>query len=254
MNLDAEANAEPTHPVRNAKYYLHDPMAIFLVENQLFKVHRHFLVRESEIFNQMFLCPPPSHGQDGSSDEQPITLDGVTAVEFERLHDYFYEEKFQRHGATLEEWIDLLNIAAMFFFDNIRQRAIWAIQHAQWPLAWFSPLDPVDQIVLAKKHNIPEWLRIGYTAICERGRALTHAEGEKLGMSTMVLLAEAREAVRNPHHEVSLAPSPLATPLPPQDTIPVESRLGTPNAFHHNRARVEAIVSQIFFPPPPLTE
>lgn len=60
------------------------------VENQLFKVHRHFLIRESPVFQWMFACPPSQEGPDGVSDQRPISLPGVLGREFEALLDFFY--------------------------------------------------------------------------------------------------------------------------------------------------------------------
>jgi hypothetical protein len=62
------------------------------VGSQLFKVHRHFLRKESEVFNWMFACPPGADSPDGGSDERAIPLHGVAPAEFEALLDFFYEE------------------------------------------------------------------------------------------------------------------------------------------------------------------
>jgi hypothetical protein len=53
--------------------------------------------------------------------------------------------------------------------------------------------DPVDKIVLA---NIPAWLKPAYEAICQRDNPLEVREVEQLGLSTAVLLAKVREALR----------------------------------------------------------
>ena len=67
------------------------PLSLYLqVENQLFKVHRHFLIRESPVFQWMFACPPRQDGPDGVSDQRPIPLPGVLSREFEALLDFFY--------------------------------------------------------------------------------------------------------------------------------------------------------------------
>jgi hypothetical protein len=61
------------------------------VEEQLFKIHGHFLKGSSEVLRWMFFCPPPADGPEGGSDDRAIPLDGVTAREFVALLDYFYE-------------------------------------------------------------------------------------------------------------------------------------------------------------------
>lgn len=62
------------------------------MENKLFRVHRHFFTRESEVFRDMFSVPT---GQDevaeGLSDDSPILLEGVQSVDFQRLLWLFYD-------------------------------------------------------------------------------------------------------------------------------------------------------------------
>ncbi|KAJ7092814.1 hypothetical protein B0H15DRAFT_832572 [Mycena belliarum] len=188
-------------PKKNSKYYMDDPMAIFLVENQLFKVHRHFLVEESEVFKWMFVCPSGGSEPEGHSNERPIPLPGVHAVELETLLDFFYTEKFQRYTACLRDWINLLAISTRFDFQRLRECAINAIDYSRWPQSWLIVIDPIEKIVLAERHDIPHWLRIAYVAICERGRPLEESEAEKIGYRKTILLARAREAIRNPQHD-----------------------------------------------------
>ncbi|KAJ7450818.1 hypothetical protein FB451DRAFT_1410140 [Mycena latifolia] len=246
-------------PKNHTKYYMDDPMAIFLAGNRLFKVHRHFLVQESPVFECMFLCPSGGSDPDGFSNERAIPLHGVTAIEFETLLDFFYTEKFQRHTARMQEWIDLLAISTRYDFHRLREGAIDAIDHSRWPPAprHFSAItiDPIQQIVLAERHDIPHWLPIAYTAICERSKPLEEWEAEKIGYRKITLLARAREAIRNPHHNPPEPPSAprsrASTPvsfIEESNTAP--TRPSSSNGFYHNRARVNAIVSEIFFPRP----
>lgn len=85
----------PSSPTHHSRYYIQDDIAIFLVSNRpdlhlffsiylykvddhLFRVHRYFLDRESQIF-------PKGNGW------EPIDLAGVTRPEFESLLDFFYD-------------------------------------------------------------------------------------------------------------------------------------------------------------------
>lgn len=68
------------------------PCLILQVENQLFKIHRHFLRQESDVFKWMFICPPRVEGPDGTRDDNAISLPGVKIREFEALLDFFYTE------------------------------------------------------------------------------------------------------------------------------------------------------------------
>ncbi|KAJ7766345.1 hypothetical protein DFH07DRAFT_809654 [Mycena maculata] len=255
LQMDPENGRTASEPQidRNNKYYLDDPMAIFLVGNQHFKVHRHFLEKGSEVFHSMFMCPADSSGPDGFTDDRAIPLSGVTSMEFETLLDYFYDEKFQRYQSTMEQWIDLLAISTRFNFEKIRNYAIDAIEYSRWPAerSRKSTIGSIDQIVLAEKHDIPHWLPNAYALICERGSPLEEWEAEKIGYRTTTLLARAREAVRNRHHKI-----PTPVPSPPPSSLGLDSpalsvfslREPDSNEFSHNRARVEAIVSEVFFP------
>jgi hypothetical protein len=63
------------------------------VENQLFRVHRHYLIEGSEFFRGMFDCPvEEGRNIDGMSNEQPIPLPDVTVEEFETLLGFFYSQ------------------------------------------------------------------------------------------------------------------------------------------------------------------
>ncbi|KAJ6625180.1 hypothetical protein B0H10DRAFT_1640735, partial [Mycena sp. CBHHK59/15] len=162
------------------------------VETQLFKIHRHFLVKESDVFRWMFLCPPGSSDPDGASDARAIPLPGVTTAELEALLDFFYTEC--RNEAQMQAWIDLLSIATRFDFQRLRECAIDTIEHSRWRFP--ERIDPIKQIVLAEKHDIPHWLPIAYAALCQRPNPLEEWEAEQIGYRKTTLLARAREAVR----------------------------------------------------------
>ena len=61
------------------------------VENTLFTIHKYFFYRDSVVFRQMFLLPPPP-GQvvEGMNRENPIRLYGVAALDFERFLNVLY--------------------------------------------------------------------------------------------------------------------------------------------------------------------
>ena len=60
------------------------------VEQTLFRVHRFFLRRHSLVFATMFSLRPGEGLEEGNSDEHPIVLEDVKAVDFERLLALFY--------------------------------------------------------------------------------------------------------------------------------------------------------------------
>lgn len=95
------------------------------------------------------------------------------------------------HRLLPENWISLLSFATRFLCDKIRKRAIREIEEGH------SKLDPVERVVLAVTHNIPQWLVPAYQELCQRQETLTEEEGEKLGLSTVIKLMRARETLMN---------------------------------------------------------
>jgi hypothetical protein len=56
------------------------------VEDTLFKLPRYLFEETSEVFHDMFLLPTPEDIPcDGSSDEQPLVLEGVREADFRML-------------------------------------------------------------------------------------------------------------------------------------------------------------------------
>jgi hypothetical protein len=88
---------EDSQVVLQASHVIVPPLNILTcfyiqVENQKYKIHRYFLVRESEFFRDLFILPQPEDttGVEGSDDEHPIILPETTIVETENLLRFFY--------------------------------------------------------------------------------------------------------------------------------------------------------------------
>jgi hypothetical protein len=126
--------------------------------------------------------------------------------------------------SSAAQWTQLLSISTRFKFTRIRQRAIYELNSGK-------QIDPVEEIVLADKFDIPEWRKQAYEALVQRKEGPSHKEAERLGITTTVSLYMAREAVRNTDtvlHGTTHAPLP-ARPFTPM--------------------RVSQIVDDIFWPP-----
>ena len=91
------------------------------------------------------------------------------------------------HTFTLESWVSLLAFSTRFICDKIRARSIRELEAIQ------VQVDPIERIVLAVRHNIPQWLSVAYQELCQRQDSLSEEEGEKLGLSTVIKLMRARE-------------------------------------------------------------
>jgi hypothetical protein len=96
-----------------------------------------------------------------------------------RMHD--------ENAFTLESWIALLSFSTRFICDKIRARSIRELESIQ------SRVDPIERIVLAVRHNVPQWLNGAYQELCQRQDSLSEEEGEKLGLPTVIKLMRARE-------------------------------------------------------------
>ncbi|RXW19667.1 hypothetical protein EST38_g6173, partial [Candolleomyces aberdarensis] len=208
-------------PLQNhPKYFFDDELVIFKVEGTLFRVHKHFLNKESEAFQSMFFHPPDAAGPDGRSADRPIVLPDVKVLEFEALLDVFYEstycdketgvgipstwvpggntselEDYER--SQLREKLEaLLSVANRFNFEKVKSLAVKAL-----PLV---ALDPVDTILLARQHEVASWLEPAYLKLCRRSTPLNPMEARQLGLEVTTLIAQARERYRESDEYVEI--------------------------------------------------
>jgi hypothetical protein len=109
MNSTVSTKQNGQRVVRNAEYYIHGGDVIFLVrgpqwvwyrcimvthrqvESNLFRVHRYFFTRDSAFFRDKLPYPPPA-GEltKGVSDSNPLVLEDVLQIDFERFLWVFY--------------------------------------------------------------------------------------------------------------------------------------------------------------------
>jgi len=179
-------------PKRHEEYYFDDGSVILLVDGTLFRVHRYYFTRESQIFADMFSLPPceasgSSGTREGQSDSSPIEIPGVAKQEMESFLGFVYFGMHDEHAPTLESWVALLAFSTRFVCDKIRARSIRELEAIQ------SRVDPIERVVLAVRHNIPHWLSGAYQELCQRQDSLSEDEGERLGLSTVIKLMRARE-------------------------------------------------------------
>ncbi|KAG9123961.1 hypothetical protein FRC07_013352 [Ceratobasidium sp. 392] len=83
----------PPPPItRDPEYYYEDGSVVLLIEGVLFKVHASLLKAQSHVFRDMLTLPLGDNDQEpaGISDERPLDIPGVEAVEFRNLLKMFY--------------------------------------------------------------------------------------------------------------------------------------------------------------------
>ncbi|KDQ50882.1 hypothetical protein JAAARDRAFT_141290 [Jaapia argillacea MUCL 33604] len=172
-------------------YYFQD--VIFLVEDQLFKVPRLYFENHSDVFRDMFRLPV-ERGVDveGSSDENPLRLEGIKKVDFLRLLRVMYPRLYSRHDiTTYEEWSSILELSSMWNFEEIKDLAIENLSSSteQGSLA----PSPVTRILLGQKYDVPLWVAWGVTDLVKRSEPLTIEEAQALGMESTLKIARVRE-------------------------------------------------------------
>jgi len=131
-----ESQLEIKRPVgkeRHERFYFPDGNIILLVENTLFKVHRFFFVRDSEVFREIFTFPPPrGQAPKGSSDDTPIKLDGQDRQDFENFLSLLYPEDFaEEHDSSF--WFSCLRFSLKWSFERQKNASLEKIKQTGRP-------------------------------------------------------------------------------------------------------------------------
>jgi len=182
---DYRLSIEPPPP---DPYYFNDSQVVLKVEQKIYKIHRYFLVRESEFFQDLFSLPQgDSASVEGVDDEHPICVPDTPIKEFENLLRFFYFGMHDDYKPTVADWIAMLSISTRLIFQKVRERAIKEIT------ALLNEIDPFDLIGLAVKHDVEQWLMPTYRRIVTRANLITHGEAQKIPFSIAVMLMRSRE-------------------------------------------------------------
>jgi len=100
------------------------------------------------------------------------------------------------YEAPLEKWTAILRLAHMWQFPKIKALATRKLDMLD--------IEPVDKAVMAREYQVDSsfgWLEQAYAAIGEREGSISKAEGERLGLHVVVLLADRRESIRKTRFE-----------------------------------------------------
>ncbi|EGN92767.1 hypothetical protein SERLA73DRAFT_190617 [Serpula lacrymans var. lacrymans S7.3] len=175
--------------VHHKDYYIRTGDVSFLVENHLFRVHSYFFERESIFFRQMLTGATPAGERSGSPDGDAYTLDDVRSEDFARFLWVFYNPKYSLYQAPLENWLSVLHLANRWGFLSVKDLTVRELEKLT--------IEPIDKISIYHTYSIDKLFLIpSYIAVCKRDKPLGMAEGTKLGLETVLRLAEARERVR----------------------------------------------------------
>jgi len=155
-----------------------------------------FLTRDSSYFRDYLkLGHPSSLGKlpqgPGSSDSDPLILDNVLEVDFERLLWVFYNPKYSIYTASIEKWSSILKLANKWDFTEVKELAVRELQNIQIP--------PIQKIVIYQTYSIDRNLiQPAFTALTTRDEPITIEEGRELTLETALQLAKTRELARAP--------------------------------------------------------
>ncbi|KAG5731778.1 hypothetical protein E4T56_gene811 [Termitomyces sp. T112] len=187
---------------RHPHYYLSGGDVQFLVENQLFRVHRYFFERESCVFRDQIHLPLTPRGScDGDEEPVAIVLD-VTAVAFEKLLGIFYNPKYSLFDWTVADWTIVLELTQQWEFNEVRNLAIRELDK-------LTEIPLIERIALYQRFKVDQDLLLPlYGKLCSRPEALNEEESEAIGMKTTVLIFRAREHLRAQASDSGMSPLP----------------------------------------------
>ncbi|KAI1787733.1 hypothetical protein LXA43DRAFT_1184327 [Ganoderma leucocontextum] len=180
--------SSPKSSRRDDEFYCQD--VVFLVDDVLFKVPRRPFEYDSEAFSATFTLPPVNgaYGVEGSSDDNPIKLEGVTEDEFRPLLWVMFRSGYgSSRTLTQTQWISVLRLSTMWFFKDLRERAVNELSKLV--------STPAARIVLARKFNIPGWTEPALGALAQQEQPLSAQDLEALGWDTAAKLIQIRESV-----------------------------------------------------------
>ncbi|KAJ7154433.1 hypothetical protein C8R43DRAFT_1001276 [Mycena crocata] len=170
-------------PARNGKYYFET--VIFQVEECLFKVPRYHFERSSEIFATMFSLPTSAESE-GLTDQNPIKLEGISSVDFERLLEVLYPLEVTLPTMSKDCWISILRLATLWRFLAVRELAISKLDS--------QVRNTLEGIMLARKYHVAQWLRSGIAALVQATHpAMALVDIQMIGWETATQIYRIRE-------------------------------------------------------------
>ncbi|KAI0816954.1 hypothetical protein BC628DRAFT_1333984 [Trametes gibbosa] len=186
---DIGAKSQASPPLRrDPVFYCQD--IVFRVDDVLFKVPRRPFEEDSEIFSNMFTLPPADHpsGIEGSSDMNPLALEGVCAEEFRALLCVLLPNFYGTpRSLTKDQWISALKLADMWFFTGIRNKAIAELRRII--------SSPAERFEVARRLQIPGWTETALNELAQQD-VLSASDLQSLGWDTVSKLILLRECVQ----------------------------------------------------------
>ena len=153
----------------------------------------------------MFMPIIPCRDPPGSSETNPVVLEDATSEGFADLLWVFYNpcvilcpinlqahlcrRKYSIYTATVDKWMGILTLAQQWGFVEVENLCVRELERLTIP--------PVEKIRIYQDFNLDrKLLHKSYRALTIRDEPLDMEEGEKLGLSTSLNIARAREQAR----------------------------------------------------------
>jgi len=156
-----------------------------LTGNTLFRVHRSFFERESEVFRELFASAAEDDPLVGS-DARPFRLQDVTVGEFEQLLWVWYDRDYNYREQTKENWVTILRLSTRWSFPKITGLAVRQLEALHLP--------PAEMISIYNRYGIDdERLLDSYVELCRSPTLPTEADGHLMQMETLINILQARE-------------------------------------------------------------
>ncbi|KAG2147814.1 uncharacterized protein EDB93DRAFT_1250329 [Suillus bovinus] len=186
MPSGSHNGVSPVH--HHSDYYLKDGNITFLVEDTLFRVHRHFFETESQFFMKEFELRAP---KEGTSDSSAFRLDKVTIADFAKFLWVWYSPSYRRESKPKDHWLTILELSTIWQFPEMKKLAIDELQKLE--------IEPIEKITTYDKYQIDQSLLLpAYKLLCKRAGRMSIEEGEQLKLHTVLGIQEARErAIRS---------------------------------------------------------
>ncbi|KAK0226420.1 hypothetical protein IW262DRAFT_1457649 [Armillaria fumosa] len=180
------ADMEMAQWIRNTAFYWET--SVFLVEDELFRVPRYQFINHSDAFKAMFALPQENTNVEGSIDDSPIHLQGISKLDFERLLKYMYPTNIPPVlTKPLEDWISILKLSTMWSMTVIRNDVIPRISERHLEI------DVIERISLGRKYDLPVLVTSGVTTLVNQAGGVSEGQAEALGWETALRIQWIRD-------------------------------------------------------------
>ena len=171
------------------------------MDDILYRVHRYFFCRDSNIFKTRLSRLPVRE----TSSLPVISIENVKSQDFDAFLSILYPlcvlyirincncvinillrdfNSLEEH--SFEELSSILDLSTRWGFTSIRESAIRRL----------NPPTPHQRLILGRKCAVDQWIPIALQELCERPQPLTPDEARLMGFEDVVLVVAVREKVR----------------------------------------------------------